>query len=70
MNNTYLVILKNPSGNPQETEERYITADSQKDAELEAMDIVAHHPFDDVTLVSVDLVEPRDLYHDEAASET
>jgi len=65
VDNLYKVTIKNPSANPSELEEEYITADSDKDAELAALDLVARHPFDDVSLVSVELVEPGDLYHDE-----
>ena len=64
MNDTYRVTLRNPSANPDEMEEEYIYADSQKDAELEAIQLVARHPFNDVELVSVELLEPGDLYHD------
>ena len=64
MDNTYRVTLKNPSANPSEIEEEYLTADTDKDAELAALDLVARHPFDDVELVSVELVEPGELYHE------
>jgi hypothetical protein len=68
MDNVYLVTLRNPSGNPTEIEEEYITADSQKDAELAAMDLVARHPFDGVSLISVQLIEPGDFYNEENAN--
>lgn len=67
MNDTYLVRLRNPSANPSEIEEEYITADSDKDAQLAALDLIARHPFDDVELISVELVEPGELYHEESA---
>jgi hypothetical protein len=66
--NTYLVTLHNPAANPEEFEERYIDADDSKDAELQAEEIVANHPFSDVRLISVTLVEPGELYHDEYES--
>jgi hypothetical protein len=62
--NTYLVTLQNPSANPDEFEERYIDADGDKDAELQAAEMVASHIFDDVKLISVTLVEPQELYHE------
>ena len=65
---TYKITLFNPSGNPEETEVEYVSADSQKEAELEAIRIVARHPFDDIELISVELVEPRELYHEEIPS--
>ena len=65
MTNVYRVTLRNPSANPDELEEEYIHADSQKDAELEAIELVARHPFNDVSLLSVELVEPLELYRDE-----
>lgn len=67
MDNTYCVTLQNPAANPAELEEEYITADSDKDAELQALELVAQHPFDDVRLVSVALVEPGELYHEECS---
>lgn len=68
MDQTYLVTLHNPAANPSEYEEEYITADSQKDADLAALDLIARHPFDDVELVSVVRVDPGDLYHDEEST--
>jgi len=68
VDNTYRVTLHNPSANPSEFEEEYITADTDKDADLAAADLIAKHPFEDVTLVSVELVEPGDLYHDESTN--
>lgn len=64
MINTYRVTLRNPAANPDEIEEEFIYADDQKDAELEAIALVARHPFNDVELISVDLVEPGQLYHE------
>jgi len=64
MLDTYLVLLHNPSANPEEYEERYIDADDQKDADLQALDIIADHPFNDVELVSVTRVSPEELYHE------
>ena len=69
MTNTYLVTLHNPSANPDEFEERYVYADGQRDADLQAEEIVASHVFDDVRLVSVTLVEPGELYHDYESTE-
>lgn len=66
MNNVYRVTLLNPAANPDEIEEEFIYADDQKEAELEAIALVARHPFNDVSLLSVDLVEPGELYHDES----
>jgi hypothetical protein len=62
---TYKVTLFNPSGNPEEIETEYVSAESQKDAELDAIGIVARHPFDDIEIISVELVSPRELYHEE-----
>ena len=64
MINTYRVTLRNPAANPDEIEEEYISADSQHEADEEAAGIVARHPFNDVELLSVELVEPGELYHD------
>lgn len=64
MNDTYRVTLRNPSANPSEYEEEFITADSQHEADRAAEDLVARHPFDDVEIVSVELVEPGELYHE------
>ena len=61
---TYLVTLHNPSANPEEYEEQYVDAEGQKDAELQAADIIANHVFDDVALVSVVRVDPAELYHE------
>jgi hypothetical protein len=65
VNDTYRVTLRNPSGNPSEIEEEYIPADSQHEADLKASDLAARHPFDDVEVVAVELVEPGELYHEE-----
>ena len=62
MLDTYLVVLHNPSANPEEYEEQYVDADGQKDGELQAADIIANHVFDDVQLVSVTRVNPD--YHE------
>jgi hypothetical protein len=62
--NTYRVSLLNPAANPSEIEEEYVSADSQKEAELEALSLIARHPFADVELISVELVEPGSLYHE------
>lgn len=64
MINTYRVTLLNPAANPDEIEEEYVYASSQQDAEQEASRIVARHPFDDVEIVGVDLVDPGELYHE------
>ena len=61
---TYLVTLHNPAANPEEYEERYVDADGHKDAEMQALDIIAGHPFNDVELVSVTRVDPEDLFHE------
>lgn len=61
---TYLVVLHNPSANPDEHEERYVYADDSHEAELQAHEIIASHPFDDVELVSVTRVDPDQLYHE------
>lgn len=65
MNNVYRVTLLNPAANPDEIEEEYISADSQREADEEAAGLVARHPFNDVSLLSVELVDPGDLYHDD-----
>lgn len=64
MINTYLVTLLNPAANPDEIEEEYIYAYNQTDAEKEARALVARHPFNDVELLSVRLIDPQELYHD------
>lgn len=64
MNDTYRVTLRNPSANPDEIETEYVTADSQHEADLAADDLVARHPFSDVEVVSVELVEPGQFYHE------
>jgi hypothetical protein len=66
VNNVYRVTLLNPSGNPDEIEEEYITADNQPEAENEAAGIIARHPFNDIQLLDVKLVDPQDLYHEES----
>jgi hypothetical protein len=58
------VTLLNPSGNPDEIEEEYVTADNKHEAEQEAETIIARHPFNDIKLLSVELVTPGELYHD------
>jgi hypothetical protein len=60
----YRVTIRNPSANPEPFEIQYIDADDEHDADLQARDIVADHPVSDVALVSVELVEPGQLYHD------
>lgn len=60
------MVLHNPAANPEEYEERYVDADDSHDAELQALDIIADHPFNDVSLVSVARVSPEDLYHEES----
>lgn len=69
MNDTYKITLRNPAANPQEIEEEFITADTQHEADLAAEDLVARHPFDDVEVVAVELVEPGDLYHETTSSQ-
>jgi hypothetical protein len=64
---TYLVTLLNPAANPDEIEEEYIYADSQQAAESEAANLVARHPFNDVSLLTVRLVDPQELYHEESS---
>ena len=66
--NTYLVTLLNPAANPDEIEEEYIYADSQREAENEAANLVARHPFNDVELLSVRLVDPQELYNEESSA--
>ena len=68
MNNVYLVTLLNPSGNPDEIEEEYVTADNQAEAENEAARIIARHPFNDIELLGVKLVDPQDLYHESTST--
>ncbi len=61
---TYRIELHNPSANPEEHETRYVYADDKHEAELQALDIIAGHPFSDVELVEVARVSPEDLYHE------
>lgn len=68
MINTYLVTLLNPAANPDEIEEEYIYAYNQQDAENEAANLVARHPFNDVELLSVRLIDPQELYHEESTA--
>ncbi len=67
MNNIYRAVFLNPSANPDEIETEYIPADNQSEAENEAARIIARHPFNDVSLLSVELVDPQDLYHEDSA---
>lgn len=62
------MTLLNPSANPDEVEEEYIYADNRHDAENEAARLVAEHPFNDVSLLSVRLVDPQELYHNEEST--
>ncbi len=57
-------MLWNPAGNPEEYEERFVYADDKHEAELQALDIIADHAFNDVELVEVARVSPDDLYHE------
>jgi hypothetical protein len=62
--NTYLARFLNPSGNPDDIEEIYLDAEDSQDAEGQAVRHVDNHIFNDVELLSVELVDPGELYNE------
>jgi hypothetical protein len=62
--NVYLAKFLNPSGNPEDIEEIYLNADDSQDANDQAVKHVDNHIFNDVELLSVELVDPGELYNE------